>query len=257
MQGAWNAPALLRILGDLERYDLAVGSRINRTMWSGFATIPLTIGAFIGWIASLYPHALEVFGVMVAAVVIANWRFRKARESDIPDEIRLTIQPVIRSLVPDVDPAKKIRVDLQLNSRIEEKLDKHVECVCFVRMQLADASIASFRIVNSYRKSVRGKRNKNGKYKRKVKWKKKSVLTASLLPAPGAAWAAKRIQSQLQPKRGEKFRMTRSARGSRVGRLTRRYRFSKVGEIPRDTIPPRDVIDLFLRLALGRTPASG
>lgn len=239
MQGAWNARTLLRILEDLERHDLAAASRVSRTMWTGCATIPLTIAAFTGWIGSLYPHALEVFAVMVLAVIIANWRFRKAFESDLPDEIRLTVKPVMQQLLHDIDPAKKVRVVLQLNSRIEEKLDQHVECVCLVRMQLADGSVASFRIVNSYRKSVRGKHNRNNKYKRKVKWKKKSVLTVRLQAAPGAAWAAGRSE------------------GKRVGRLSRRYKFRSIGTYPKETIPSRDVIDLFLRLALGRTAASG
>jgi hypothetical protein len=225
-------------------------------MWSALACALLSLGCGVAWFFSMFPHARESFAVMVTLTLLLNWRFRKAREADIPDEIRLTVQPVIKGLLQDLDPARKIKVDLKLRRPIEEKLDQHVERVCSLQMPLADGSTAIVHITNRYRKKVRTYRNKNGKHKSKTKWKKKSTLTGILLPAPGMTWRENRIERELQRRR-ETFQMIRRPGAGRAVRLSRRYNFFSLGEHPKDTVPAQDVMDLFLRIALGRTSASG
>lgn len=255
MKGAWDARTLLRALGELERVDLKVTLRIRRTMWSALISALLALACGVAWFFAWFPHAREAFAGLVAMTFLLNWLFRKAREADIPDEIRLTIQPVIRQLLQDIDASRKIKFDLQLKRPVEEKLDKHVERVCSLQLPLADGSTAIFHITNRYRSKVRRYRNKNGKYKSKTKWKKKSTLTGILVPAPGVTWRENRIERELQRRR-ETLQMIRRA-GGRAARMSRRYKFLSLGELPKDVVPAEDVVDLFLRLALGRAAASG
>jgi hypothetical protein len=222
------------------------------------------IGVFIGvfftaftglWMILLIPAAT---GVLAIRSLHAGRRLRL--QSDLLDDFRLLIRPLLRDLLADIDPEKKVRVRLDLTGNAPGKqvskrdlppghYQKLVETVhrdpwCELRLPLADGSTAIVEVMNEYHKFERRYRTARGKIKWKSKWRKDAAVSATLLPPPGVEWR-ENVRSAVP---GEKVKAFEKD-GAKGMRLERSWSFKGNGESVIGTSPPyREVVGMLLRL---------
>lgn len=275
IEGSWESRSLQKVLAELEVWDLAAESRkktAKAMIWIGVVGALFSIVSFFvmlgeveSWATLLWP--LGFLAAFVGTVVFGVKKSRTAQAMDLPDEIRMLVRPVVRQLSQDLDPKQKLKVEIDLQSIVENKpkstqnlpprrgatkLEESLyeEPVCAIRMPLADGSEAVLRIANEYSRKVKHYRGRSGKSKTKTKWKKASTVTGILVPTPAMNWRPERIDQFLDRQR-EKFEFVEKE-GLRNARLDRYYKFASIGNPPSNTAPLDEVMHMFLRLALMR-----
>ncbi|MBI2689084.1 MAG: hypothetical protein HYX27_22500 [Acidobacteria bacterium] len=274
--GAWNARALVKLLGELERWDLTIEKRKSKAngIWIG-SIVATVLGFFLMFFVGAVTDSLWMapipFVVPLASIFYFRRKLNELTKADIPNELRLAIRPMLKQLSQDFHPDQKVRVDLNLTMLDEKqrkfsknlppgknrslKLSVFEAAVCDMRMPLADGSTAVLRVDNEYHKLERSYKTPRGKYKSKTKWKKATTATAILIPAAPMKWEPARMQKFIE-KSCEKLSFSEK-NGVMVARLDRYYKFKSAGQPPQDTLPPADIVRLFIRLTGMRPTAAG
>jgi len=224
ISGSWSAKALLKLLGELQRWDLGVEERKKsahkRVIFSCIAMVVsiFLLLVFISFDLWYIGVALTI-GLVVFFVMSLRAKYA-LKAVDVPDEYRTIIRPLLRQLSQDIDPNEKVRVECDLAGTTESKakgtkdigkysyqsakLTVYEDPLCHLRLTLLDGTEAVFSIDNTTHKVVGTKRNSRGKTKTKTKWKKVTTLTASLIPPQRLNWDAGKSQ-QLVDRRSEKI----------------------------------------------------
>jgi len=282
LTGSWDFQTLVALLHEIKRWDTRVGDgkkRAKRLLNAGILTTVLGVFGFIGWAMaeeSPYPflYAIPALGCTIG---MGYWGHRKGKEwrsVDVPDEVRLSLLPVLQSLRQDLHPGRKIRVNLKLSvfdvdqHKTERKLPpgknrsltEHTydEPVGMVRIPLANGAFAVIRMANHYVKLTRSYTNPRGKSKTKLKWKKRSTVSCVLIPeSPSVQWNDKRAKKHVDPQH-ERLKLSKK-RGVTVGSLRRCYVFKAADDHPEDTFPPEQIMKMLVCLNTIRTapPAKG
>jgi hypothetical protein len=269
LTGAWSGRGLLKLLGELERWDVVIEAKKARMkkLWIGSM-----IGTFVGFVLMvfLFPYGIPLFLIPFVLIFVFKKKLNGFQAADIPDELRKSLRPVLKQLGQDLHPEEKIRGTIQLAGIDESrcklkkdlppgrnrslKLSVFEEDLCDLRLPLADGSTAVLRLSNTFHKVERSYTSTRGKYKSKTKWKKLSTATAMLIPAVRWNW---------EPARMQKFVDTVNERlsfsekdGVMAARLDRYYKFKAAGDAPTDIVPAADIMKLFVRLG-GMRPAGG
>jgi hypothetical protein len=275
ISGSWSAKALLRLLGELQKWDLGVEERKKaahkRVIGSGIAMVVSIFALFAFLIVGLWFIGVPVtIGLIIFFVV--SLRAEKALKAvDIPDEFRIVVRPLLRQLSQDINPEEKVRVECDLagitEAKIKDakdigklsyqsaKLTVYEDPLCHIRLALLDGTEAVFSIDNTMHKVVGTKRNSRGKTKTKTKWKKVTTLTASLVPPRRINWEVGKSQ-QLVDTRTEKITFAEK-NGVMVAKLQKYYSFKSMGDEPTGTAPSSDATGLFVRLYAMRPAAGG
>ena len=269
LTGAWSGKALLKLLGELEKWDVVIEAKKARMkrLW-----ISSMIGTFVGFVLMifLFPYGIPLFLIPFVLIFVFKKKLNGFQAADVPDELRKSLRPVLKQLGQDLHPEEKIRGTIQLAGIDESrcklkkdlppgrnrslKLSVFEEDLCDLRLPLADGSTAVLRLSNTFHKLERSYTSTRGKYKSKTKWKKLSTATAMLVPAARVNW---------EPARMQKFVDTVNERlsfsekdGVMAARLDRYYKFKAAGDAPADIVPAADIVKLFVRLS-GMRPAGG
>ena len=275
ISGSWSAKALLKLLGELQRWDLGVEDRKKaahkRVVGSGIAMVVSIFALFVFVAFDLWYIGLTLtIGLIV--FFIMSMRAKKALAAvDIPDEFRVVVRPLLRQLSQDIDPNEKVRVECDLAGVAESKakstkdigklyyqsakLTVYEDPLCHLRLPLIDGTEAVFSIDNTVHKVVGTKRNARGKSKTKTKWKKVTTLTASLVPPQRINWEVGKSQ-QLVDKQTEKITFAEK-NGVMVAKLQKYYAFKSMGDEPSGIAPSSDATGLFVRLYAMRPAAGG
>jgi hypothetical protein len=169
--------------------------------------LAMGLGAF----AALLPVGLALLAVR------SGVRYYKLKKQDMIDDFRLCLRPVLRDIANDLDPDRKIKVEMDLSGPTQTKqksklqlppgrYQKLTETVfldpwCEVKLPLADGSTAILNFENCYRKFDRRYKASSGKIKWKTKWKKECLACATILPPAGVVWNQERLSARLDPKR--------------------------------------------------------
>lgn len=275
IEGGWDGRGLGRLLAELERWDdmaEARKSRAEKVFWTG--AIGTGVGLFALAIASAVFETgmpLVILVVPIAAAVM-GWKMKKAaRAVDLPNEIRITVRPLIRQLRQDFHPDQKIKVSMNL-AGIDEKVFKsernlspgpnntikqwtYEEPLCTIRLPLTDGSLVTLRMDNQYVKVQRTYRTSRGKSKSKTKWKKLSTVTAILLPQAPLSWEPARIEKFID--RANETVSFVEKDGVMAARLDRYYKFKAANSAPEDAAPAADVMKMLVRLSAMRPQAAG
>jgi len=196
---------------------------------------------------------------------------KAARAMDLPNELRVSLRPVLRQLSQDLHPEEKIRVSVNLAGIDEKKSTAtkdlppgrnkslkqmtYEEDLCSLRMPLADGSEAVLRMENTFLKLERRYTSSRGKSRLKTKWKKLSTVTAILIPPTRINW---------EPARGgpaarsnfEKLSFVEKD-GVMAARLDRYYKFKAMDEAPGNAVPGAEIMSMFVRLSAMRPQAAG
>lgn len=277
LDGAWSGRGLVKLLAELEGWDLSVETRkaAANKKWIG-AIIGTVVGFFlmfvVGAVTDQFLIALPVFLVPLVLIFVFKKKLNALQAADLPNELRKCVRPVLKQLGQDLHPEEKIKGTFQLAGIDEGKpkfkkslpvygnvrsltLQVYEEEVCDLRMPLADGFTAVLRLENTFHKVDKSYRSSRGKYKSKSKWKKMATATAMLVPPGGINWEAGRMQKYLD-KVNEKLSFTEK-NGAMVARLDRYYKFKSAGKAPEETVPAEDIVKLFVRLSGMRPQVAG
>lgn len=265
LSGAFDGKRLLKILGELSKMDESTGAAIEKRHKQGvmmalatFASIIICafITAFTGlWMVFVIP---AVTGAVAAKNLIQAYRMKK--RDDMLDDFRVLIRPVLRDVLADLDPEKKVKARLDLTGMADSKqvskkelppgrFQKLTETVqkdpwCELRLPLADGSVMTLEVTNEYHKIERRYKGRSGKIKWKSKWRKEAEVAATLLPPPGMQWneSAQVAGADEKLKKFEKDGVTGKS-------LLRYWSFKGTNEEVAGTAPPaREVVGMMLRL---------
>lgn len=267
--GGWDGKSLLKLLGELDRWDEVVEQKKSTGK-------KMLIGGIVGFVPSVILLGFEPItgctGIALSiGCAIFGYRKRKsAQKVDLPNELRVTLRPVLKKLKQDLHPEEKIKVDLNLQTYNEDKPAKkreyqhprgkftessYVEDLGQVRMPLTDGSTALVRIENAYIELKRSYRSTRGKYKIKTKWKKMTTVTAMLIPGERIPWQSGRATQLVDP---QNERITFSEKnGVMAARLDRYYKFKAAGNAPENVPPAEDVMRMLIRLSALRPQTAG
>jgi hypothetical protein len=272
LEGAWSGRALLKLMAELENWDMTVEARKSKIDKAFYGSI---IGTFAGFILMIFiisgtgivPLGVAVFVVPFVLIFVFKKKLNALRAADLPDELRKSLRPVLKQLGQDLHPEEKIKGKINLAGIDDKrcklkkdlppgrnrslKLSVYEEELCDLRLPLADGSTAVLRLDNSIRKLERSYKTTRGKIKSKTKWKKASTVTAMLVPPERVNWEPGRMQAFLD-KTNEKLSFVEK-NGVMVARLDRYYKFKSAGEAPAETVPSGDIVKLFVRL-MGMRP---
>ena len=275
--GGWDGRSLVKLMAELDRWDNMAEAR---KAWAKGVFICGLIGTFVGFILMIVVSALTeefLFGLPVflvpLAVLIIGIRMKKAaRAIDLPNELRVSLRPVLRQLSQDLHPDEKIKVSMNLAGIDEKKCARkkdlppygrntsltqstYDEDLCDIRLPLIDGSTAVLRMENQYLKTERSYRSSRGKSKSKTKWKKLSSVTAILIPPAPIQWNAAGAAKSMN---AANERMSFQEKdGVTVARMDRYYKFKGANEPPGIAVPGADIVRMFVRLTAMRPRAAG
>ena len=273
--GGWELRPLVKLLAELERWDNMAEGRKSRAKRIFIASL---IGSFVGFIVMIivsseagFLYGLPCFLVPLAMVFLGVRMKKAARAVDLPNELRISVRPVLKQLSQDLHPEEKIRVTMNL-AGIDEKnggrktdlppgrnrsltQSAFDEDLCSIRLPLADGTQALLRMENAYYKLERKYTSSRGKYKSKTKWKKLTSVTAMLIPPSRISWESGRIASMID-RRTERLTFVEKD-GVLAARMDRYYKFKEAGEIPDKAVPGADILRMFVRLTAMRPQAAG
>jgi hypothetical protein len=275
--GGWDGRSLVKLMGELERWDKMAEIRKVRARKFFVGSIVACIAGFFCFfiIAFMVEEFLLglTFLVVPALNLIVAFRMKKAaRAIDLPNELRVSLRPVFRQLSQDLAPGEKIKVTMNL-AGIDEgkcaeikdlppgrfrglKQSTYEERLCSIRVPLTDGTHAILRMENTYLKLERRYTGRRGKTKSKTKWKKLATVTAMLIPPSRVVWEPARIE-KLIDRANEKMSFLEKD-GVMVARLDRYYKFKAAGDPPGDAVPAADILRMFVRLtAMRPQPAGG
>lgn len=265
LNGNFEGKRLLKILGEIAKIDESVGAIIDRAHKRGVA---MGLATFAGVFGGAFFTALSglwmvfaipaVTGVIAAKNLIQAYRMKK--RDDMLDDFRVLIRPVLRDVLADLDPEKKVKARLDLTGMADSKqvskkelppgrFQKLTETVqkdpwCELRLPLADGSVMTLEVTNEYHKIERRYKGRSGKIKWKSKWRKEAEVSATLLPPPGMKWneSAEVAAAGEKLKRFEKDGVTGKS-------LLHYWSFKGTNEEIAGTAPPaREVVGMMLRL---------
>ena len=275
--GGWDGRSLVKLMAELDRWDnMAEG----RKAWAKRVFIGGIIGSVVGFILMIAVSALTeefLFGLPMflvpVAVLIMGIRMKKAaRAVDLPNELRISLRPVLRQLSQDLHPDEKIKVSMNLAGIDEKKCARkkdlppygrnrsltqsfYDEDLCAIRLPLTDGSTAVLRLENQYLKLERSYRTSRGKSKSKTKWKKLSTVTAILIPPSPIQWNP---SGAAQSMNAANERMSFQKKdGVTVARMDRYYKFKAADDPPDNAVPGADIVRMFVRLTAMRPRAAG
>ena len=274
--GGWDGRSLIKLIGELERWDNVAEARkaIAAKIFKGSA-IGSVIGFFafvvIGGMAGEFLWGLLFFLAPLAALFMGICMKKAARAIDLPNELRVSLRPVLRQLSQDLHPDEKIKVSMNL-AGIDEKKCFHtkslppginrtltqstfMEDLCSIRLPLTDGSHAVLRIENTYLKIERRYTGRRGKSKSKTKWKKLSAVTAILIPPERINWDAARMSGINDPANAKIAFVEKD--GVLAARMDRCYKFKAADGPPGNAVPAVEILRMFVRLSAMRPQGAG
>ena len=205
-----------------------------------------------------------VLGICAAVKVSA------LKKCDLANDFRVTVFPVLELLAEDIGRKGKVALELDLGGATPQKVvskekippgrfSKLVETVyhdpwCRFKATLVDGNEVLLEVVNNIFSYDRYWRNPRGKYKHKRKWKKRVDVSATVVPRQeGVAWDEQGVDAFAT---GNKLKRAQK-KGADVCRLTRRFKFSSVGEAPEAAPKGEHVVAMFSRLYSMLNPSGG
>lgn len=272
--GNWELRKLQRLLSELAHFDEvneAAAKKARNIM------IGCIIGAFVSiFVAVMLLATLETPAgwlltlALIAGAVVFGLRWSKLKKADLINDFRLCLQPGLRDIASDLDPAKKIRVRMDLAGPVTTKQKSKLEIPpgrylkltetiyedpwCEVRLPLVDGTTALLEFEVKWIKRERKYRSSRGKTKYKTKWRKQCTAMATLLPPAPVTWNEAALRAKLDPKR-ERMKLLQEA-GWTGARLERYWVFKGADDPPPDAPPAREVVGLLLRLCSAMGGAS-
>jgi hypothetical protein len=274
--GGWDGRSLVKLMAELDRWDnMAEQRKVSAKKFFIGGIIAMVAGFFLFFVVGAIMEEVlwgSVPFVLGVGALIVGIRMKKAaRAIDLPNELRVTLRPVLRQLSQDFHPEEKIKVSMNLAGLDEKKCtgtkylppgryrsvtqSAYDEDLGSIRMPLIDGSTAVLRVENQYLQVEKRYTSSRGKSKSKTKWKKLSTVTAMLVPAAPLEWQTARVGKLADPARE---RVTFPVKdGLTIARMDRYYKFKGAGDPPGDAAPGADVMRMFVRLTAMRPQASG
>jgi len=274
--GGWDGRALVKLMAELERWDNMAEARKARAkkVFIG-GIIGSVVGFFLMFVAASVTEEFfwgPPFFLAPLAVMIAGIRMKKAaRAIDLPNELRISLRPLLRQLHQDLNPDEKIKVSMNLAGIDEKKCtgtknlppgrsksltqSAYDEDLCDIRLPLADGSTAVLRMENQYLKLEKRYTSSRGKSKSKTKWKKLSTVTTMLIPPAPIEWEPARVE-KLVNRANERMSFPQKD-GVTIARMDRYYKFKAADDPPGDAVHGADIVRMFVRLTAMRPQAAG
>ncbi len=193
--------------------------------------------------------ALFLFGLVV--LISARMKFRR---TDLVNELRQTLVPFLEYMEEDISPSAQVRYRLDLAGPVKGKVVRtwkekirgfnhtftlYQDPWLEFRVKLKDGNIMELKGEITWLKRVRS-------HKQKVKWKKVSVLTASVTArAEGFQWDMEAVERAVK-ERGMKFNPAKD--GGRLS-MTKKFKFvRKHQECPQKSPSPKQVAGMFMEI---------
>lgn len=276
ISGGWDGKSLVKLFAELDRWDkMAEGRKKNAQRVFVGGCIFMVLGVFVGFFVAGETENFWAAGACIVTPILVTALGAKlkkaARAIDLPNELRVTLRPVLRQLKQDLHPDEKIKVNLNLAGLDESKPATEREYpsprggkirektfpddLGEVRLPLVDGSTAVIRLENTYVELARSYSTRTGKHKSKTKWKKLATATTILVPPARINWESGKA-AQMVDRNNERITFAEK-NGVMVARLDRYYKFKKAGDAPEDTVPGSDVIKMLVRLSAMRPQAAG
>ncbi len=234
--GAWRFPAFLMVVFLL--FGLGFGWAWRAVDLWGPSMLFLWLGVF-----------LAIGGALGFAIAYIRWKRR-----DIINDFRNTVVPFLEYVEEDISPQAQVEYSLDLAGPVKAKIAKSWRDKVRTRsygftlyedpwfnmaVRLKDGNLMELSCVNLWQKRVR----RGGK--RKVKWKKVSLITAAITVRNDAMkWdeakvARKAAQGKVKFRPGKK--------GGRLS-LTRKFKFKRLTELPQKSPSPKQVAGMFMEI---------
>jgi hypothetical protein len=270
IRGSWDGPGFEQLLRELLAYDAVLDARVAFRLKVMIGTI---VAAVVGFIVAVVMLA-EEDGLLVLAVMVVEallvgvtvWRWLQASKMALPERALLMMQQMFRLIRQDLDPAEKIRVNVDLTGPTKAKRGQKQKLPagafiareqyvfadpwCHVRFQLRDGCRLTLRQVDQVIEVRRTKRSLRGKMKVKVRYRKLCRLTATLLPPAPVRWkAGPQVDAEW-----ERLRMA-NKRGQEVALLERWFLYKPHEGRPKENPSGADAVGLFYRLCAMREVA--
>jgi hypothetical protein len=259
----------LKILRELARYDEAGDLLCARTRKRAIASgvvlflalfaVPMAAANDLGALAAAFAClALIAAGLLVAFLV----RNRRLRNLDLANDFRNVLIPFLIALREDIPSGRKVRLKLDLAGPSEAKVIRKGDLAprgerklhetvysdpwCQLEAPLSSGNSISLDIANTYTRQDIRYRTSRGKRKHKSKWKKLVVVRAEIIPD------AKRFALDPSSPKGASgpgdVRLKKRLEGESAMIKTKWKVKSRGPSPPPDSIPPKAVVAMFLRL---------
>jgi len=232
-----------------------------------FSLAALQFGGFLVAVPILVGCGLltcVVLGICAAVKVSA------LKKCDLANDFRVTLFPFFELLAEDIGQKGKVALELDVSGATTKKevskqkippgrFRKVVETAyhdpwCRLKATLVDGNEVLLEVVNNLFSYDRYWTNPRGKYKHKRKWKKRVDVSATVMPRQErVAWDIQGIDAFAT---GNKLKRAQK-KGTDACRLTRRFKFSSVGEAPEAAPKGEQVVAMFSRLYSMLNPSGG
>ncbi|MBN1671678.1 MAG: phage holin family protein [Kiritimatiellae bacterium] len=268
LEGKYQFREWLRILEELSAFD-AVTDEIQakagkRAGWFGFLLVLAIVGTIVSaatGLVFLAPIAI-LAGLAFLVFLIMNLVTRsKMKKVDICDDLRNSLMPFLDLIGEDVGTKGKASMKLDLAGLNKVKItrkekippgpyNKVIETVyedpwCEFSAVLADGTRMQLQLhtqaVSHDRHWTKRSRSGKIKFKHKRKWKKLVQASAALVPdGETFEWGE-------EPAVEGKIKVADKKYG-RVCQLTRKWKFSSVGNAPAESVSPDELVGMFIQL---------
>mgnify|MGYP003350753105 CR=1 FL=1 len=167
LEGAWSGRGLLKLMAEVEYWDLKVEERRKSAeKWWIISIIAAVIGFILMIVVTastgLFPVGLVLFAVPFVSIFVFKRKLNAMQAADLPDELRKSLRPVLKQLGQDLHPEEKIKGTINL-AGIDPKrcklkkslapgknrsldLSVYEEELCDLRLPLADGSMAGLHV---------------------------------------------------------------------------------------------------------------
>jgi hypothetical protein len=266
---AWRS-LLMELAGfDSTRDRLHARAKRKRLLFLALFLILLIATFFLGAAFAL-PGAL-IGGLLSSACLVAagvfHSRAKKLQDMDLMSDFRTVLIPFLKILQEDLRKKAPIHLSMNLAGLKPGKVVREGQVApgrfksvservysdrwCSMSMRMADESIVRLRLVNLVHRQERRWKNPRGKPKKKVKWKKVVLLSATLFPSvKHLRWNKARVQ---EGARADRVRIVKR-KGIPGVRIVRKFKFKTVDKEPLATIKAKEMTRLLMHLYAMTTP---
>lgn len=267
----------LKILRELARYDEAGDlqrARLKKTaVISGVALVPL--GILLAFLAGeeepWFVSAVLGAAMLTAAILLIYCLVRNKRLTnlDLANDFRKVLIPFLTAIREDVPSKDKIKLKLDLAGPTDSKAIRkgapthrdgkkiqetvYSDSWCHLEASLVTGSRITLDISNLYTRRKVTSKNPRGKYKLKVKWKKLVVARAGMSPDM-ERYAFDPVAVERKAGEGE-LKLKKRVEGPSAA-LKMKRKFKSAGSPPSESIQPKEILGMFLRLESLMRPVS-
>ena len=255
----------LRVLREVADVDVSQESR-RHVFGCAIVVLIVALVASLVFHAEL-SHALPVaVGLLLTVLVLVIGYYIWLRQSDLSNEFRVLLIPLLETLREDFRPDRPVALELDMRGLVGEKVVRqgkiapphgnhrirsisqtiYLDPWCRVQGVLTGGHRMRLAVSSHYVRNVRSYISASGKSKSKTKWRKSVMVTASLAPALPHGIDRAKLPQQIHSGRCK----VQQRRGRQLAVIRQKFKFKdSQAAVP----PPEAIVKMFFALSASMT----